>query len=137
MSLLQVNFSLNSLINFQALFYDSGELVHFLHGLSVSLLLLLHNLQRPVLFTEYSVASFLINTLGLHEVVGSPCTLDMKRDHTLAVLALNAGALVFHSTNDTLQLEAFAVNLVQTHWCLRCHHWPRDPHSTAQVNPFI
>jgi hypothetical protein len=61
----------------------------------------------------------------------------MKRDHTLAVLALNAGALVFHSTNDTLQLEAFAVNLVQTHWCLRCHHWPWDPHSTAQVYPFI
>jgi hypothetical protein len=134
---LPVNFSLNSLINFQALLYSSSEPVHFFHGLSVSLLLLLHNLQGPVLFTEYSVASFLINALCLHKVIGSPRTLDMKRDHTLAVLALNAGALVFHSTNDTLQLEAFAVNLVQTHWCLRCHHWPRDPHSTAQVNPFI
>lgn len=111
--------------------------MHFLDSLSVSLLLLLYNLERPVLLAEYPVVSILVDSLGLHKVIGSSRTLDMERDHALAVLALDAGAIIFHSTDDALQLEPFTVNLVQTNWSLRSHHWPRDPHSTAQVNPLV
>ena len=64
--------------------------MHFLDSLSVSLLLLLYNLERPVLLAEYPVVSFLVDSLGLHKVIGSSRTFDMERDHALAVLALDS-----------------------------------------------
>ena len=65
-----------------------------------------------MLLTEYSVAALSLHSIHLEEVVGPSSTLYMKRNHALAMLALDAGALILHSTNDTLQVEAFAVDLI-------------------------
>jgi hypothetical protein len=128
---------LDTVIDFQTLFDDSRKLVNLIDSLPITFLLLLDYFEGTVLLTEYSVAALSLHSIHLEEVVGPSSTLDMERNHALAMLALDAGALILHSTNDTLQVEAFAVDLIQTNWSLGSHDRSRYPHSTAQVNPLI
>ena len=128
---------MDSVIDFQTLFDHSRKLVNLIDSLSISFLLLLNNFEGTVLLTKYSVAALSLYSIHLKEVVGPSSTLYMERNHALAMLALDAGALILHSANNTLQVEAFAVDLIQSNWSLWSHDRTWYPHSTAQVNPLI
>lgn len=105
-------FGLYLLVDLQTLLDHFCKAVYFVDSLSVPLFLLFDDLQRPVLFTKDAEAPFSLYFVDFHEVVGSPRTLNVERDHAFRVLALNASALVFQATYDTLQAETFAVDLV-------------------------
>jgi len=109
----------------------------FLHGLSIALLLLFHNLEWSVLLTEYSVATLSLNAVHLHKVVCPPRTLNMERDHALTVLALDACAFVLLPADNALQVKPLIFDLIQPDRSLWGHNRTWDPHGTAQVHPFV
>ena len=76
-----------------ALVDDLGEFVHLVQGLLVFLLQLPHYFERAMLFAEDAVELLTVNPLNLQEVICTPCTLNMERDLTPGVLALDAGAI--------------------------------------------
>lgn len=86
--------------------------MHFFDCLPISLFLFLDNLEGAMLLTKYSVAALSFDSVNFQKVIGSPRALNVERDHALAVLTLDASALVFHATNNALQIKPFAVDLV-------------------------
>lgn len=124
-------FGLNSVINFEALFNNSRKLMYFFYSLSISLFLLLHDFQWSMFLAEYSVTSLSFYTIDFHKVVGSPSALNVKRYHTLTMLALNTSTFVLQSADYALQVEPFVVNLVQANWRLGGNDGTWNPHSTA------
>ena len=113
-----------------------AEFLDFLESLLVFLLHLAHNLQRSVLLAEHTVVALSVHTLHLQEVVCATSTLDVERDHTSRVLALNARAISL-ATDDALQIEALRVNLAHAHRSFGSHCRSRDPHCAAQMDPLV
>ena len=81
---------------------DFAELNHLVQCLLVLLLQLPDDLEGPMLLAEDTIDSFPVDPLHLKEVIGSSGTLDMERDHAPWILALDAGACMFLTTDDAL-----------------------------------
>lgn len=107
------------------------KLKDFIDALPVAFLLLLDDFEGPVLLTEDSVDAFTFLPVDFHEVIGASCTLYVEGDVTLATLALYTSTLILLAADDTLPIESFIIDFIQTDRCFRRDNRPRNPHSTA------
>ena len=114
-----------------------GEFADFVKGLTILLLHLFDNFKRPVLLAEDPVMPLSVDAFDLQEVVGPSSALNVKADHTLAVLALDASTAILAAAYDALQAESLCVDFGHSDGCLWGHDWTWDPHGTAEVNPLI
>jgi hypothetical protein len=126
-----------SSVDLHAFVDDFAELLNLIKSLSILLFKLFDNFERPVLLAEDPVVALAIDSLHLKEVVGPPRALNMERDHTLWVLALDACSAILAPAYDALQAEALRVNFRHAHWSLGSDNWSRNPHSTAEMNPLV
>jgi len=90
-----------------------------------------------MLLAEYAIVALSVDALDLQEVVRTPSTLDMERDHAAGVLALDTSALVTLSANDALQVESLYINLAHPNGGLWRNRWTWDPHGAAEVHPLV
>ena len=143
---------LMTIVNFHAFFYDLAETLNFFNRLLVSFFHFLDYLEWTVLFAknlEYLIVkdvglfslSILFGVLhqsassfgllfNLHTIVCSSSTFNMEGNLAARRLALHACTFLFEA-DDTLELESFLVNFVETDCALRfnCQTW--DPGCTT------
>lgn len=124
-------------MDFVALVNNFCKLVDFLDGLFVLLIEFLDNLERPMLLAKDPVRAVAFHALNLHEVVPAPSTLYMEGNEALCMLALYTGAIIFSSTNDTLQVESLVVKFIHAHWRFGRNYWSWNPHCARQVYPLV
>lgn len=125
------------LIDLERLFNDFNKFADLVVSLAIFFLHLFHDFKRPVFLAEHPVVSFSVDPLDLEEVVCSSGTLNVKADHALAVLALDARAAILAATDNALKAEPLSVDLRHPDRCLWCHDRPWNPHCAAQMNPLI
>jgi len=53
------------------------------------------------------------------------------------MLALDAGAIIFVTTNNALQMKSLVVKFVHPNRSLRRDNWTRDPHRTTKMSPLV
>lgn len=74
--------------------------------------------------------------LNFHAVVVAPGAFNVECNLAAGGLALHAGSIPLQA-DDALQQKSLLIELVQSHRCLGRYYGPRDPRSTAQVNPLV
>lgn len=114
------------------------EFVDFLDCLPVTFFQFLDNFERTMFFAENSIILLSIDSFfDFHEVVRASCALYMKWNHTFAVLALDARAVIFLATNNTLKTESFLINLTHSHRCFWSHDRTWGPKSAGKMHPLV
>lgn len=88
-------------------------------------------------FAKNSVVPFPVNSFDFEKVVCSTGALDMEGNHALRILALNTGAAILATADNTLEAKSFQVDLRHSDRRLRRYDRSWDPISTAEMNPLI